>query len=128
MAAMSDFLETEILDHVLRNAAYTQPAVVYVSLHTTATTDAGGGTEVAGGAYARQACTFGAPSGGASTTTIDITFPTATAGWGTVTHAAVWDAATVGNMLFHGALTASKVVATNDVFKFLAGSLTVTLA
>ena len=55
MSAATDFLEDKILNHVFRNVAYTAPATVYVGLFTTATTDAGGGTEVTGGGYARQA-------------------------------------------------------------------------
>ena len=57
MAEFTDFLENKIIDHMLRNQAYTPPTTVYVALFTTATTDAGGGTEVSGGAYARQAVT-----------------------------------------------------------------------
>lgn len=127
MAAMSDDLETKLLNATLRNTSYTSPVTVYAALFTDATDDSGGGTEVSGGSYARQACTFAAPSGGASTTSATITFPTATASWGTVTHAAIYDAVTAGNSMFHGALTASKVVGDGDIFKFLAGDLTVTL-
>jgi len=128
MAAMSDDLETKLLNATLRNTSYTSPATVYAALFTDATDDAGGGTEVATGSYARQALTFAAPSGGASTTSGDTTFPTATGDWGTITHAAIYDAVSSGNSMYHGALTASKVVNTGDIFKFLAGDLTVTLA
>lgn len=127
MAAMSDDLETKLLNATLRNTSYTSPVTVYAALFTDATTDAGGGTEVATGSYARQALTFAAPSGGSSTTSGDTTFPTATADWGTVTHAAIYDAVTGGNSMYHGALTASKLVNNGDIFKFLAGDLTVTL-
>lgn len=127
MAAMSDDLETKLLNATLRNTSYTSPVTVYAALFTDATDDSGGGTEVSGGSYARQSCSFAAPSGGASTTDATITFPTATASWGTVTHAAIYDAVTAGNSMFHGALTASKVVGDGDIFKFLTGDLTVTL-
>ena len=127
MSDMSDDLETKFLNISLRGATWVVVATVYLALFTTATDDAGGGTEVTGGSYARQACTFGVPSGGASTTTADITFPTSTAAWGTVTHAAIYDAATSGNSQYHGAMSASKVMANGDVIKFLTGDLTVTL-
>ena len=128
MAAMSDYAEDGVLNHLLRNTSLTSPTTVYAALYTDATTDAGGGTEVATGSYARTAVTFAAPSGGSVTTSGTTTFPTATADWGTITHAAIYDASTSGNQLFHGALTASKLVENGDIFKFNAGDLTVTLA
>lgn len=127
MTAFTDFLENELLDHVLRNNAYTAPTTIYVGLYTTATSDAGGGTEVTGGAYARQTMAFDIAAAGATQNTADVTFPTATASWGTVTHAALLDAVTAGNMLFHGILTASKTVAIDDTFKFNLGDFDVAL-
>lgn len=126
MTAMTNYLEDELIDHVLRNLAYTSPTTVYAALFTAAPGEAGGGTEVTGGAYARTAVTFGAPSAGATDNTADVTFPTATANWGTVTHVAIMDASTAGNMLLYGALTASKVVNNGDTFKFNTGDLDVT--
>lgn len=134
MTAFSDFLEQAILNHLFRNTDIgVPPANVYIALFTTATTDAGGGTEVTGGAYARVTVStttqWTAPGVAGLTDNInDIVFPTATANWGTITHVAIMDALTAGNMLFHGALAASKVVNSGDIFKFLAGALDVTLA
>ena len=125
MAAMSDFLENELLDHVLRNSAYTSPTTVYVALFTTATDDAAGGTEVTGGSYARVSIAFDPPSAGSVSNTATVTFPTATASWGTVVNVAIYDALTVGNRLYHGALTTSKTVDNGDVFTFPAGNFTV---
>lgn len=127
MAEFSDFLENKIIDHMLRNQAYTPPATVYLALFTTATNDAGGGTEVSGGSYARQAITLAAASGGASSNSADITFPTATADWGTVTHVAIMDALTGGNMLMHSPLDASKTVSNGDTFKVNANDLDITV-
>jgi len=127
MAEFTDFLENKIIDHLLRNQAYTPPATVYVALFTTATTDAGGGTEVTGGSYARQAVTLTAASGGASSNNADITFPQATADWGTVTHCALYDAVSGGNMLMHTALDAPKTVNNGDTFKFNQNELDVTV-
>ena len=128
MAEFTDFMENKIIDHMLRNQAYTPPATVYVALFTTATTDAAGGTEVSGGSYARQAVTLSAAAGGASENSADITFPQATADWGTITHVALMDALTGGNMLMHTALDASKTVNNGDTFKINAGDLDVTVA
>jgi hypothetical protein len=132
MAAISDYLENAIINFWLRAnpGSLTSPATVYAALFTTATTDAGGGTEVTGGSYARQAVSFGAPSNGVSSNTADVRFPaagTATAAWGTVTNFAIYDALTVGNSLFHGALAVNKTIDNGDVFTFPTGNLTVTL-
>jgi len=127
MPEFTDYLENKIIDHMLRNQAYTPPSTVYLALFTTATSDAGGGTEVSGGSYARQAVTLSAASGGASSNSADITFPQATADWGTITHVALMDALTGGNMLMHTPLDASKTVNNGDTFKINTGDLDVTV-
>ena len=128
MAEMSNYLENALINATLRNTAYTSPATVYVALFTTDPTDAGSGTQVSGGSYARVAVTFGAPSNGVTTNSAAVEFPQATANWGTVTHIGLYDALTVGNLLYHTALNASKTIETVDIFKIAIGSLSVTLA
>ena len=128
MAAMSNYLENALINATLRNTTYTSPSVVYAGLFTSDPTDAGTGTEVSGNSYAREAITFGAPSNGASVNSAAVEFDQATGDWGTITHFAIFDALTTGNMLYHGALTASKTIETGDVFKFATSSVTVTLA
>ena len=127
MAEFSDYMENKIIDHMLRNQAYTPPATVYVALYTSDPTDADTGTEVSGGSYARQSFTLTAASGGASSNSADITFPQATADWGTITHVGIRDALTGGNLLMHSALDASKTVNNGDTFKINAGDLDVTV-
>ena len=114
--------------NTLRSVTWTSFAA-YVALFTTATTDAGGGTEVSGGGYARQLAGLSAASGagGLTSNTADITFPTATADWGTVTDVAIMDAATAGNMIMHSPLDASKAIATGDTFKINATELVCTI-
>ena len=128
MAEISNYLENALINGTLRATTFTAPAAVYVSLHTADPTDAGTGAEVSGGSYVRQAATFGAPSNGASTTTADITYPQATASYGTVGWIGIWDASTSGNLLYHSPLNTSKTIDTGDIFKITSGSLTVTLA
>ena len=128
MAEFSNYLENALINAVLRNTSYTSPTTVYVSLYTSDPTDADTGTEVSGGSYARTAVTFGAPSNGVSTNSADVTFPTATAGWGTVTHIGIHDASTAGNLLFHTPLDTSKTIDSGDIFKISSGNLSVTLA
>jgi hypothetical protein len=128
MAAMSNYLENALINATLRNTTFTSPSTVYVGLFLTDPTDAGSGTEVSGGSYARKAMTFGAPSNGASLNSAAVEFDQATGNWGTIPYFAIFDALTSGNMLYHGALTASKNIETGDVFKFATSSVSVTLA
>jgi hypothetical protein len=128
MAEMSNFLEDALINATLRNTTYTSVATVYVSLWTSDPTDAGSGTEVSGGSYARTAVTFGAPSNGVTTNDADVTFPTATASWGTVGWIGINDAATSGNLLYHTALDTSKTIDSGDIFKISTGNLSVTLS
>ena len=128
MANFSNYLENALINATLRNTSYTSPTTVYVALYTSDPTDADSGTEVSGGSYARTAVTFGAPSNGVATNNADVTFPTSTGSWGTVTHVGVRDATTAGNLLYHASLTTSKTVGTGDIFKISSGNLSVTLA
>ena len=128
MSELSNHLENALINATLRNTAYTSPATVYAALFTTDPTDAGSGTEVSGGAYARTAITFGSPSNGVTTNSADVTFPTCTAAWGTVTHMGIYDASTSGNLLYHTPLDASKTVDSGDIFKISSGNLSVTLS
>lgn len=132
MSAASDYLENEVLDHVLGKGTrdFTSPANLYVGLWT-ADDGLEGGTvtsEVSGGSYAREAVTFGAASSGAASNSGTITFTTATGNWGTVTHVAIMDASSGGNVLFHGAVTTSKTIETGDTFQISTGNLSISLA
>lgn len=137
MSALSDYLENELLDHLLRGpaAAYTKPAL-HFALFTAAPGDAGGGTEVTGGSYARatitndntafpQCAATGTPT---KTNALAITFPTATATWGIVTHWGIFDAPSGGNLLAYGALSATRTVASGDVPRFVAGAISFTMS
>jgi hypothetical protein len=128
MSEMSNYLENALINVTLRATAYTAPATVYVSLWTSDPTDAGSGTEVSGGSYARTAVTFAAPSNGVTTNSADVTFPTCTATWGTVGWIGINDASTSGNLLYHTPLDTSKTIDTGDIFKISSGNLSVTLA
>jgi len=128
MAEMSNFLENALINATLRATTYTSVATVYVSLWTSDPTDAGSGTEVSGGSYARTAVTFAAPSNGVTTNSADVTFPTATASWGTVGWIGINDALSSGNLLYHTPLDTAKTIDTGDIFKISSGNLSVTLA
>lgn len=128
MTMTAYFAKTAVIDKLLRNQAYSPPATLYLAAFTTAPTKAGGGTEVSGTSYARQSCALDAGSGdGITANTSTVTFPTAGGAWGTVTHVAIYDASTAGNMLLYQALNASRgPIVLNDVLRFLAGELDIT--
>jgi hypothetical protein len=130
MAEMSNYLENALLNATLNATTYTAPATVYVSLWTSDPTDAGSGTEVSGGSYARTAVSFATASGtsGNVLNDADVTFPTATASWGVVGWIGINDAATSGNLLYHTILDSSKTIDSGDIFKISTGNLSVTLA
>lgn len=138
--SVSNYLEVKLLEHSINKTAFTAPAAVGLALFTTTpNVDTGAsGVEVStsGTAYARiNVLTgnagghfFGAGSSGDPSTianSADITFATATASWGTIVGLGLYDSTTVGagNALWIGALTASKTVASGDIFKLLTGQL-----
>lgn len=142
MGAKSDYLENKLIDFIFRGQSYTPPATLYVALLTAAPSDAGGGTEVSGGSYARVGVTASltnfagtqsagsttASSGTGGTTSNNgaITFPAPTANWGSVTHWGIYDAASGGNLLYYAPLTTAKTVNNGDPApSFAAGALTV---
>lgn len=135
MAALSTYLEAEILKHLLRTGSWTKPTTLYLALMTAAPTDAGGGTEVTGGSYTRKDispldATWGAPvktTYSACSNLGIIDFGTATGNWGTISHFAIYDASTSGNLMLWGQLTTSKTVNSGDAFQVSIGQLTITL-
>lgn len=125
MAEFTDYMENAIIETM--RATNITAAAAYVALFTTATGDDGSGTEVSGGGYVRQLAGLSAAAGGASSNAADITFPIATGDWGTITHVALYDAESGGNMLMHSILDVEKIVNDGDTFKFNAGDLDVTV-
>ena len=132
MSAASDYLEDKLLDHVLGNPAFTQPSNIYLALFTADTgleaNSPSAEIYTSGTAYGRQSVSFAASSSGSASTSATVTFSAATANWGTVTHVAVMDASTSGNVLFYGAVTTSKTIESGDTFQVSSGNLTVSLA
>jgi len=132
MGAKTDYLENKLIDHLFRGTPFTAPSTLYVALFTAAPGEAGGGTEVSGGSYARvgvanSATEWDAPVGGNATTanTNAITFPAPTADWGQVTHWGIFDAATGGNLLIYAALNTPKTINNGDPApSFAPGALT----
>jgi hypothetical protein len=147
MSAASNYTEDRTLDFWLKanSQSTSSPATVYVALFTS--DDSTGGTaenleagiltnevSTSGTAYTRQTVSFGTISNGSVSNSGNVTFPAATANYGTVTHVAVMDtdsasdSAGAGNVLFYGALDTSKTIESGDTFQITTGNLTVSLA
>ena len=138
----TDYLENEILDHILGGGDYTRPGTVYIRLTTTTPTDSAAGTEVSTGAwtnYAPVAVTnnstnFPAAASGVKSNGTEISFGTAVIPGAAVDVEAfeIWDASSGGNRLFWGEVTDSggtpitKSISNDDLVKFAAGSLEIT--
>jgi hypothetical protein len=142
-AQASDYLENKLVDHLFRSATFAKPIGNWVALFTAAPSDAGGGTEVAGGSYARvnlapldtnwmgtHGTTSGASSGtgGLTSNAVAITFAAPSANWGVVTHFGIFDAASAGNLLIWDALTTPKTINSGDAApSFAPGALQITV-
>lgn len=138
----SNYLEDAVLNGVFRNTGiFAQTGSVYVGLKTADPTDAGsGGTEptIGTAGYARVAVSratgsWSAPADSSGRQQIAnssaITFPESTGSWAggsALTHFEIRDAATGGNLLYHGALGTSRTVnASGITVSFAAGALTI---
>lgn len=126
MSSFSDYTEDAVLDHVFRNVALTSPTTVYLALYTVTPSDAGGGTEVTGGGYARQAITFGAASGGSMSNSAAVSLTASGAAFGDVVAIGIHDALTAGNLLAWDGITTA-TVGDGDTINFGIGNITITL-
>lgn len=130
MSSFTNHTENLVLTWLLTTGSATRPTAWYVGLFTAAPSDAGGGTEVSGSGYVRKATGTITVSGTDTTATNSaaIEFAAASGGnWGTITHAAIFDAETSGNMIAWAQLTTARTINDGDVFRIPASSLTVTL-
>ena len=130
MAALSDHLEKLLLDWSMTTGTAARPTAWFLALYTAAPSDSGGGTEVSGGGYARQAIAFGAAATpeGTTSNTAAVEYTADGAAYGTVTHIGIFDASTGGNLLWHGAMTTSRTIGDGDTLSFAEGDVVLTLA
>ena len=125
--SLTNAFETSTLQYLFTTGSVTRPMAWYLGLFTSDPTETGSaGTEVSGGGYVRKAVTF-TVSGNLATNSAAIEWSAATSSWGTVTHIAVLDASSGGNMIASNALTTAKAVATDDIIRVPAGDLDITL-
>lgn len=130
MGSFGNYTENKVLELITGKTGFTTPTC-YVALSTAdPLDDASGLAEPSGNNYARKSTAgtdWGTASGGSITNSNAITFNQASGSWGTITHVALFDNSTGGNMLAHGQLTASKAITTGDTLQFPASNLTITL-
>jgi hypothetical protein len=130
MAAFSNYMEDAITAWINGTTFPSAPTNTYVQLYSQDPTDAGSAT----GAlytrvtYAASGWTRGTGGAGTLSNTNAITMQSSAGSSATASHFAVFDAATSGNLLFYGALSASKSIAVGDEVKFNALQLTLTVA
>lgn len=122
---LSNYLENKLIDHFLGTATYTKPSAVYVGLFTVSPGETGGGTEVSGGSYARQAATFTAASGGATSNNSNLDFTGMPAA--TTVAIGIFDNLTSGNMLLYGSLTTNKTTDAGDTLRIATGDLDISI-
>ena len=129
MGNISDYLANALLDHIFNDGSFSPPTNIYVALSTAAPGDTGANiAEPSGNSYARVSTAgtnWNAASGRLKDNATAIEFPEATGNWGTLSHFALFDAASGGNFLGWGALSSSKAVSSGDTARFAAGDLDV---
>jgi hypothetical protein len=132
LKALSNYAEKKLLDHLLGTASFTMPTTVYLAAFTTNPGPDGSGSEVKangtpGDGYSRKAIAFnaalatdstpphavGGDGNGPSLVTNDgeVEFDECVDNnWGVISHIAIFDSATSGNMLLYGAVTNSQTI------------------
>ena len=126
MAGYKNTTEENVLDFVLTNESPTGDGVFYLGLYLSDPTDNTEGSEVSGGSYVRQSITLVRTDQTLSNTNA-ITFPEATADWGTVVAFALSTAATGGTQIMYGSLSPSKTVVNGETLTIAAGQFTQTI-
>jgi hypothetical protein len=107
-----------VLDTLLEGA--------YLALYTTTPSDAGGGTELTGDSYSRQAVTF-ERTDAVAVSDVDVNFDCEGEDWGELVAAALFDAPTDGNFLMWEPLSEPRTVEDGDSIQFAAGAIAVEL-
>ena len=133
MAQATNYLENKFLTGLLGGSNVTFSSKPYIGLLKTAPSETGGGTEVTGTNYARVQVgstgqgSFSVGSTGSASNSAAFTFADAGSAWGTVTHIALYDSASGGNMLLHATLNSSATINSGDIFKIPASGFTITM-
>lgn len=129
LLSKSNYWKTACLNAALRGIAFTPPSRLYIALYVSDPTDADTGQEITGGGYSRVEVTFSQPvinnRRAVTSNTADVAFPIATGDQGVASFIGIRDAATGGNLIYHGAVTKPRMILENDLIRFLAGQLVI---
>ncbi len=128
MGSLSNFAELEFLDHLLGVTAWTTPAAVYLSLHTANPDEDASGAECSGSGYTRKVCSFGSAASRSIAQDVAVQFAEATGSWGTVSHWALWDTLTTGNMLAYGSFGTATAVGSGEAPSIASGTVVVSVS
>lgn len=123
---ISSYLANKLLDHTLRNTAYTPPTTVYAKIHTSAGEPGAAGTSNASAQTTRVAVSFAAASGGSSSMSAAIDFTLNASE--TIAYVTFWDASTSGNFLWSVAAAASKSGVSGDIIRISTNTMSFTIA
>ena len=131
--AISNYLNNKLLDHTLKNTAYTSPTTVYIGLYTANDGSTGepnftgtaGNTGVSGNGYSRQAVTFGSSASGVIANTGTVTFTASGGDFGRVISSAISDASSAGNILFYDSFVVN--IVDGDSVVLAAGDISIGL-
>ncbi len=128
IAGLSDYAEEKILEHFFNAASpYTSPTSLYVALYTTPPEDTGlSAVEVSAGGYARQALSLGSYASRQLVSNASMTWA-ATANWGTITHFAILDASTGGNILAGGPLQPNPTILSGQSYTLAVGEVIISI-
>jgi hypothetical protein len=141
MSALTNYLESGLINHLFRGTPYSAPSTLYIGLtqlFDSGSLKSGIVNEPTGGGYSRQSYAsntsnwitpfYSGVISGVTYNTNQIQFPVATADIGNVSGVFLSDASTSGNVLFFGLLSAPRYIRNGDQFVFSSGSLVVSLS
>ena len=138
MAALTNYLESGILNHLFRQSSYIAPSTVYIGLNKSfisGNIESGITDEPNTGSYIRQQyisnqSRWTTPYQSGSATAIynnyPVEFPLATENIGNISGIFISDASVSGNILFYTALTSPRNIREGDQFIIPSGSLKIT--
>jgi len=127
--SFSNYLENKILDHVFNISSFSAPSNIYIGLSTVDPGESAGTlAEPSGNNYARvQMNSWETSSGGTTSNSAAVTFPTSAGNWGTISYVCIFDALSGGNMLAYGTMDTNKTVTIGDTIQFAIGDINISL-
>lgn len=135
--AMTTYLKNALLNRLFRSTAYEMPSVMYIALSKTAPTEAGGNcTEPSVEDYKRleiasNEVNWSAADEGSINNATVFRFEETKESWTTaaapITHWAIFDNSTNGNMLFFGSLTQAQEIPRGSILEIPENGLVTTI-